>query len=109
MVKLQEFDGNERKLCKIKPQKVKKDPQMDLFKIEINRIVNTQYSLVKLSHQMDWNAFDQKFEPYFSNEGRPAAAARLMGASQFSGLIIYGLAHIFPIIIKMTPLMPANF
>ena len=62
----------------MKPQKVKKDPQLDLYKIELNRIVDTRHPLVKLSHQMDWNAFDQKFEPYFSDEGRPAIPTRLM-------------------------------
>ena len=67
----------------MKPQKIKKDPQLDLFKIELNRIVNAQHPLVKLSHQMDWNAFDQKFEPYFSDEGRPAIATRLMVALHY--------------------------
>ena len=67
----------------MKPQKIKKDPQLDLFKIELNRIVNTQHPLVKLSYQMDWKAFDQKFEPYFSDEGRPAVATRLMVALHY--------------------------
>ena len=56
---MQESDGNERKACKMKPQKTKRDPQMDLFKTELNRIVNMQHPLVKLSHQMDWKTFDQ--------------------------------------------------
>ena len=67
----------------MKPQKIKKDPQLDLFKVELNRIVNAQHPLVKLSHQMDWNAFDQKFDPYFSDEGRPAIPTRLMVALHY--------------------------
>jgi IS5 family transposase len=62
----------------MKPQKIKKDPQLDLFKIELIRIVDTQHPLVKLSHQIDWNAFDEKFEPHFADEGRPAIPTRLM-------------------------------
>ena len=67
----------------MKPHKIKRDPQWDLFKIELNRIVNTQHPLVKLSHQIDWNAFDQKFETHFADEGRPAIATRLMVALHY--------------------------
>lgn len=67
----------------MKPQKTKRDPQMDLFKIELNRIVNVQHSLVKLAHQIDWSAFDKKFETYFVDEGRPAIATRLMVALHY--------------------------
>ena len=75
---MQESDGNERKPCKMKPQKIKRDPQLDLFKIELNRIINFEHSLAKLAKQIDWNAFDQKFEAHFTDEGRPAIATRLM-------------------------------
>lgn len=67
----------------MKPQKLKRDPQFDLFKIELNRIVNVQHPLVKLAQQMDWKAFDQKFETHFSDEGRPAIATRLMVALHY--------------------------
>lgn len=67
----------------MRPQKLKRDPQFDLFKIELNRIVNVQHPLVKLAQQMDWKAFDQKFEVHFSGEGRPAIATRLMVALHY--------------------------
>ena len=67
----------------MKPQKFKRDPQFDLFKIELNRIVNTQHPLVKLAHQIDWKTFDQEFETHFSDEGRPAIATRLMVALHY--------------------------
>ena len=67
----------------MKPQKIRRDPQFDLFKIELNRIVNVQHPLVKLAQQMDWKTFDQKFEAYFSDEGRPAIATRLMVALHY--------------------------
>ena len=67
----------------MKPQKIKGDPQWDLFKIELNRIVDTKHPLVKLAHQLDWKAFDQKFETHFTDEGRPAIATRLMVALHY--------------------------
>jgi transposase, IS5 family len=62
----------------MKPQKISKDPQIDLFKIELNRIVDRQHPLVKLAHQMDWAVFDREFESHFCEEGRPAIPTRLM-------------------------------
>jgi IS5 family transposase len=62
----------------MKPQKIKRDPQLDLFKIELNRIINFEHPLAKLAKQMDWNAFDQEFETHFTDEGRPAIPTRLM-------------------------------
>lgn len=80
---MQESDGKERKPCKMKPQRIKRDPQMDLFKIELNRIINPGHPLAKLAKQMDWAAFDEKFEPHFADEGRPAIATRLMAALHY--------------------------
>ena len=62
----------------MKPQKFKRDPQMDLFKIELNRIINFEHPLAKLAKQIDWAAFDKEFETHFTDEGRPAIATRLM-------------------------------
>ena len=67
----------------MKPQKIKHEPQGELFKIELNRIVDPQHPLVRLAHQIDWNAFDQKFERHFADEGRPAIATRLMVALHY--------------------------
>jgi len=68
----------ERKPCKMKPQKNKYNPQKDLFKIELNRIIDPKHPMVKLTKQMDWSAFEQQFEKEFSDKGRPAIATRLM-------------------------------
>lgn len=62
----------------MKPQKSKYNPQMDLFKIELSRIVDKKHPLSKLSEQMNWQSFDERFEAYFSEEGRPAIATRLI-------------------------------
>ena len=62
---MQESDAKERKPCKMKPQKINRDPQMDLFKIELNRIINSAHPLAQLAEQMDWAAFDERFESHF--------------------------------------------
>jgi len=75
---LQEYDENERIPCKMKPQKNKHEPQFDLYKTELSRIINVNHPLVKLTIQMDWSVFDAQFENQFSDEGRPAIETRLM-------------------------------
>jgi transposase, IS5 family len=60
------------------PQKMRQDSQKDLFKVELKTIVDSRHPLVKLANQMNWQAFDEHFESYFSDEGRPAIATRLM-------------------------------
>jgi len=35
-------------------------------------------SLIALANAIDWNIFDESFEKYYSNEGRPAKPIRLM-------------------------------
>ena len=67
----------------MKPQKTRRDPQLDLFKIELDRIVNSGHPLVKLARQMNWAEFDKQFETHFSEEGRPAIATRLMVALHY--------------------------
>lgn len=67
----------------MKPQKINRDPQWDLFKVELNRIVSGQHSLVKLAHQINWTIFDEKFEVQFTDEGRPAIPTRLMVALHY--------------------------
>jgi transposase, IS5 family len=62
----------------MKPQKIEYDPQMDLFKMELNRIINNRHPLAQLAGQIDWAMFDEKFSLHFSDEGRPAIATRLI-------------------------------
>ncbi len=54
-------------------------PQGDLFKVDLDRIVDAKHPLVKLSAVIDWEQFDHTFEPLFDPRmGRPAIATRLM-------------------------------
>lgn len=75
---MQELEDKERKPCKMKPQKNKENPQIELFKTELNRIVNLKHPLAKLRKQIDWKTFEIKFEDEFSDEGRPAIETQLM-------------------------------
>lgn len=75
---MQESSKKRRKSCKMKPQKSTYDPQLDMFKIELKRIVDEKHPLAKLAHQINWETFNQKFEPYFSDNGRPAIETRLI-------------------------------
>lgn len=56
----------------MKPQKVEPSPQMELFKVELKRLIDPAHPLVKLANRMDWVAFDNRFEAYFPDEGCPA-------------------------------------
>ncbi len=67
----------------MKPQKIKRDPQWDLFKIELNRIINVAHPMAQLAKQIDWSVFDEKFETHFSDEGRPGIPTRLMVALHY--------------------------
>ncbi len=64
-------------------RQISKDPQMDMFQIELNRIVDSRHPLVKLAHKMDWTTLDREFETHFSDEGRPAIPTRLMIALHY--------------------------
>lgn len=62
----------------MQPQKMEHKPQAELFKVELERLVDSKHSLVRLAGQINWQAFDEKFEKYFTSEGRPAIETRLM-------------------------------
>ena len=62
----------------MKPQKTKHTPQIDLFKVELICIIDESHPMIKLSAKIDWSIFDEKFDKYFSDAGRPAIATRLM-------------------------------
>ena len=56
-----------------------KDKQSDLFRVELERIIDVGHPLVKLSKQIDWETLDGSFRPLFCEDnGRAACASRLM-------------------------------
>jgi len=62
----------------MRPKKSIHSPQLELFKIELRQIATKQHPLMKLAEQIDWAGFDERFDAYFSEAGRPAIATRLM-------------------------------
>ena len=74
---------NERKPCKMKPPKIRHTTQMDWVQVELRNLVDARHPLVKLSHQINWKAFDEKFGVGYAEEGRPAVETRLMVALNY--------------------------
>jgi len=53
--------------------------QKALFQVELERIIDTEHSLVKLSKAVDWEALDETFGAFFcAGNGRPGIPTRLM-------------------------------
>ena len=64
----------------MKPQSAPtKDPQGELFRSELKQILDMDHVLVKLSHQVNWERFDEAFgATYCEDTGRPGTNTRLM-------------------------------
>ncbi len=60
------------------------DLQGDLFKIELQSIIDMHHPMVKLAHTVDWSKLDSTFAPLFCEDnGRPAKSTRLMVALHY--------------------------
>ena len=65
-------------------QSPQQDPQSDLFGVELARIIDIEHQLIRLAHQIDWQAFDERFSSnYHEKTGAPAKPTRLMVGLQF--------------------------
>jgi transposase, IS5 family len=65
-------------------QTAQKNPQGDLFRIELQRIVDRAHSLIKLAETVDWTGLEANFgQAYCEDQGRPAISTRLMVALQY--------------------------
>ena len=58
--------------------KIKHEPQLNMFKIQLKDLVLEKHSLILLSHQIDWASIEKEFEQYYSKEGRPSVPTRTM-------------------------------
>ena len=60
------------------------DCQQDLFRSELENMINPRHSLVKLSKAVNWEELDKKFGVTFcENNGRPGIPTRLMTALHY--------------------------
>jgi len=69
----------------MKPRKSpSKDRQGELFRSELKQLLDTNHSLVKLAHQVNWERFDESFgATYCEDNGRPGTNTRLMVALHY--------------------------
>jgi len=63
------------------PRQLSHDPQSDLFKTELDRIIDMNHPLIRLGAEVNWGRLDEKFgKPYDENNGRPGSTTRLLAA-----------------------------
>lgn len=68
----------------MKPRPISHDPQGDLFKTELNRIIDMNHPLICLGANVDWERFDEAFgKTYHENNGRPGSNTRLLVALHY--------------------------
>jgi len=77
---LQDLAILKRKACNImKPKSQEFDPNGDFFKQELKEIIDPSHRLCLLADLLNWEAFEQGFSVYFSDEkGRAATPSRLI-------------------------------
>lgn len=63
--------------------KLKKEPQLDLFKVQLSRLVNVSHELCILSSEIDWAGLEGDLSVYYSSEGRPSIPIRKMVGMMF--------------------------
>jgi IS5 family transposase len=69
----------------MKPKKSSQnDRQMDLFRSQLSRIINSNHGLVKLARIVEWDRLDDLFgSTYCPDNGRPGVSTRLMVALHY--------------------------
>lgn len=79
-----ESDSKPCKNLRMKPAKTSHDPQGDLFKTELARIIDMTHPLVRLGHEVDWERLEEVFgKTYCEDNGRPATSTRLLVALHY--------------------------
>ena len=68
----------------MRPKTKEKQKQMELFEVELERLVNPEHALVRLGRQMNWEAFEgQLGSTYHPRKGAPGVGTRLMVALHY--------------------------
>jgi len=58
--------------------KLKYNSQIDLFKIQLKRLVDPSHELCVLSTEIDWAGLEKDLESYYAKDGRPSVPIRKM-------------------------------
>lgn len=68
----------------MKPKPVIHEAQRELFRIELEQLVDAEHPLVKLGRQIDWAGFDERLgATYAAATGAPGRSTRLMVALHY--------------------------
>jgi len=69
----------------VKPRRPSSEnPQQDLFRVELARIVDPGHPMVRLAEAVDWDRMDEVFgETFCPDNGRPAVSTRLLVALHY--------------------------
>lgn len=69
----------------MKPKKPHiENPQMDLFRVELSKIISHAHPLSKLARKTNWKRLEKIFSSTYSrNRGRPGISTRLMVALHY--------------------------
>lgn len=62
----------------MKPSKTRHTSQMNWVRVALKDLVDPRHSMAKVSREINWEAFDEKFGVSYADEGRPAVETRLM-------------------------------
>ena len=58
--------------------KLKKESQLDIFKVLLSRLVNPSHELCILATEIEWTGLEKELEGYYSDTGRPSIPIRTM-------------------------------
>ena len=75
----------------MRPRKTRKEGSGDLFRAQLDQIINMDHALARLADEIDWDWIDSELAGLFSEQGRPGTPTRYMiGLLLFKQ--IYGLS-----------------
>ena len=72
----------------MRPKKHETTGSGDLFRAQLEQIINMRHELVQLAEKIDWDFLDGEIAPLYSEKGRPGIEARFV-----IGLLL--LKHIY--------------
>ena len=67
----------------MKPKKQVHSACDDLFRMRLEQMLGQRHELYRLAGKIDWSVVKERFDPLYSEEGRPAIAIRLMAGRHY--------------------------
>ena len=60
----------------------RKNKQMDMFEVPMNKYIDTGHEFVRVGDEIDWRVLENQFKPYYSEKGRPGIPVRKIAGLQ---------------------------